>query len=161
MPISKWAIILAPMLVGALRVLIQASLIMLIGKIIGADPAVGSVGFLMVLSIAFLWGMGFAGYSVAAGVRSGSSQGAQAASFLFFPALFLAPTFVPREALRGWLSTASAYNPTTYVIEAMRAIMVEGWINDVIFKGYLAAGTFAILTLTFAVVSARRATEKA
>jgi len=115
----------------------------------------------MVLSIAFLWGMGFAGYSVAAGVRSGSSQGAQAASFLFFPALFLAPTFVPREALRGWLSTASAYNPTTYVIEAMRAIMVEGWINDVIFKGYLAAGTFAILTLTFAVVSARKATEKA
>ena len=161
MPISKWAIILAPMLVGALRVLIQASLIMIIGKIIGADPAVGSIGFLMVLSIAFLWGMGFAGYSVAAGVRSGSSQGAQAASFLFFPALFLAPTFVPREALRGWLSTASAYNPTTYVIEAMRAIMVEGWINDVIFKGYLAAGTFAILTLTFAVVSARKATEKA
>ena len=89
------------------------------------------------------------------------AQGAQAATFLFFPALFLAPTFVPREALRGWLSTASAYNPTTYVIEAMRAIMVEGWINDVIFKGYLAAGTFAILTLSFAVVSARRATEKA
>lgn len=39
--------------------------------------------------------------------------------------------------------------------------MVEGWLNDVIFKGYLAAGTFAILTLTFAVLSARKATEKA
>ena len=98
MPISKWAIILSPMLIGALRVLVQAGLIMVIGKFIGADPAVGTVGFFVVLSIAFLWGMGFAGYSVAAGVRSGSSQGAQAASFLFFPALFLAPTFVPREA---------------------------------------------------------------
>ena len=161
MPISKWAIILAPMLVGALRVLLQAGLIMVIGKIIGADPAVGAVGYFMVLSIAFLWGMGFAGYSVAAGVRSGSSQGAQAASFLFFPALFLAPTFVPREALRGWLATASAYNPTTYVIEAMRAIMVDGWINDIILKGFIAAGSFAVLTLTFAVLSARKATEKA
>jgi len=161
MPISKWAIILAPMIVGAMRVLLQASLIMLIGKIIGADPAVGTVGFFLVLSIAFLWGMGFAGYSVAAGVRSGSSQGAQAASFLFFPALFLAPTFVPREALRGWLSTASAFNPTTYVIEAMRAIMVDGWVTDVIAKGFIASGTFALLTLTFAVLSARKATEKA
>ena len=159
--IAKWAIILAPMIVGAMRVLLQASLIMLIGKIIGADPAVGTVGFFLVLSIAFLWGMGFAGYSVAAGVRSGSSQGAQAASFLFFPALFLAPTFVPREALRGWLSTASAYNPTTYVIEAMRAIMVDGWVTDIIVKGFIASGTFALLTLTFAVLSARKATEKA
>ena len=161
MPISKWAIILSPMLIGALRVLVQAGLIMVIGKFIGADPAVGTVGFFVVLSIAFLWGMGFAGYSVAAGVRSGSSQGAQAASFLFFPALFLAPTFVPREALRGWLATASAYNPTTYVIEAMRAIMVEGWVMDVLLKGYIAAGMFAFITLSFAVISVGKATEKA
>ena len=66
------------------------------------------------------------------------------------------PDFVFTE-----LATASAYNPTTYVIEAMRAIMVEGWINDMIFKGFVAAGSFAALTLTFAVLSARKATEKA
>ena len=161
MPISRWAIILAPMIVGAIRVLLQASLIMLIGKIIGADPAVGTVGFLIVLSLAFIWGMGFAGYSVAAGVKSGSSQGAQAATFLLFPAIFLAPTFVPREALKGWLETAAAYNPTTYVIESMRSVMVEGWVIDVLFRGYLAAGIFAAITLFFAVISARKATEKA
>ncbi len=49
MPISKWAIILAPMLVGALRVLLQAGLIMVIGKFIGADPAVGRSWFFVVL----------------------------------------------------------------------------------------------------------------
>ena len=160
MPISRWAIILAPMIVGAIRVLLQASLIMLIGKIIGADPAVGTVGFLIVLSLAFIWGMGFAGYSVAAGVKSGSSQGAQAATFLFFPALFLAPTFTPRYALKGWLETAAAFNPTTYVLEGMRAIMIEGWISDLILKGFLVAGGFAFITLSFAVISAKTATEK-
>ena len=138
MPISRWAIILAPMNVGAFRVLLQSSLILGIGKLIGANPAVGNTGFLIVLSLAFIWGMGFAGYSVAAGVKSGSSQGAQAATFLFFPAIFLAPTFVPREALKGWLETAAAYNPTTYVIEAMRSVMVNGWELDVLFRGYLA-----------------------
>ena len=110
--------------------------------------------------MAFFWGMGFAGYSVAAGVRSGSSQGAQAATFLFFPALFLAPTFTPRYALKGWLETAAAYNPTTYVLEGMRAIMIEGWVLDIIFKGFLVAGGFSFLTLTFAVLSVRSATEK-
>ena len=105
--------------------------------------------------------MGFAGYSVAAGVKSGSSQGAQAATFLFFPAIFLAPTFVPREALKGWLETAAAYNPTTYVIESRRSVMVEGWVVDVLFRGYLSASIFAAVTLSFAVASARKATEKA
>tara|TARA_Y200000002_G_scaffold78861_1_gene62086 strand:- start:775 stop:1572 length:798 start_codon:yes stop_codon:yes gene_type:complete len=161
MPISRWAIILAPMNVGAFRVLVQSSLILGIGKFIGADPAVGNIGFLIVLSLAFIWGMGFAGYSVAAGVKSGSSQGAQAATFLFFPAIFLAPTFVPREALKGWLETAAAYNPTTYVIESMRSVMVDGWELEVLFRGYLSAGIFAAITLTFAVISARKATEKA
>ena len=160
MPISKWAIILAPIAVGAIRVLLQATLIMSLGHFIGADPATGLAGYFAVLAMAFFWGMGFAGYSVAAGVRSGSSQGAQAATFLFFPALFLAPTFTPRYALKGWLETAAAYNPTTYVLEGMRAIMIEGWVLDIIFKGFLVAGGFSFLTLTFAVISARSATEK-
>lgn len=161
MPISKWAIILAPMNVGAVKVLLQASLILLIGNIIGADPVVGAIGYLVVLSLAFIGGMGIAGYSVAAGVKSGSSQGAQAATFLFFPALFLAPTFVPREALKGWLQTAAAFNPTTYLIESMRSVLVEGWVIDVLVKGYLVGGIFAAITLFLAVTSARKATEKA
>ena len=142
------------------RVLLQATLIMTLGSIIGADPATGFIGYFAVLGMAFFWGMGFAGYSVAAGVRSGSSQGAQAATFLFFPALFLAPTFTPRYALKGWLETAAAFNPTTYVLEGMRAIMIEGWVSDLILKGFLVAGGFAFITLSFAVISAKTATEK-
>ena len=57
--------------------------------------------------------------------------------------------------------TAASYNPTTYVIEAMRAIMIDGWVTDLITKGVLFSGGFALLTLTFAVVSAKKATEKA
>ena len=150
MPISKWAIILAPMCIGAIRVLVQASLILLIGSFIGADPATGFSGYLAVLGFGFLWGS----------VKSGSSQGAQAASFFFFPALFLAPTFVPREALKGWLSTAAAFNPTTYVIEAIRGILIEGWVMEVILPGLIVGSIFALITLAFAVTSAKKIYEK-
>jgi ABC-2 type transport system permease protein len=93
-------------------------------------------------------------------VKSGSSQGAQAASFFFFPALFLAPTFVPREALKGWLSTAAAFNPTTYVIEAIRGILIEGWVMEVILPGLIVGSIFALITLAFAVTSAKKIYEK-
>ena len=148
------------MVVGAVRVLAQSGLILVLGILIGASAVTGILGYFAVLGIAFMWGMGFAGYSVAAGVRTGSAQGAQAATFLFFPALFIAPTFVPREALSGWLATAAKFNPTTYVIEAMRAIMIDGWIAQPIINGLTAAGLFAAITLSFAVISAKKATEK-
>jgi ABC-type multidrug transport system permease subunit len=43
----------------------------------------------------------------------------------------------------------------------MRSVMVQGWEPDVLFRGYLSACIFAAITLTFAVISARKATEKA
>ena len=39
--------------------------------------------------------------------------------------------------------------------------MVQGWELDTLLRGYLAATLFAVITLTLAVVSARKATEKA
>ena len=63
--------------------------------------------------------------------------------------------------IRDRLQTASAYNPTTYVIEAMRAIMIDGWVVDLVIKGVLISGGFALLTLSLAVLSAKKATEKA
>ena len=42
----------------------------------------------------------------------------------------------------------------------MRAIMIQGWVSDLILKGFLVAGGFAFITLSFAVISAKTATEK-
>src|SRR4051812_25224002 len=35
--------------------------------------------------------------------------------------------FVPTALMPGWLQTVNAWNPITYVIEAMRGLMVTGW----------------------------------
>ena len=39
--------------------------------------------------------------------------------------------------------------------------MVQGWELDILFRGFLSATSFAVITLTLAVISARKATEKA
>lgn len=161
MPLARSAIVLAAILLGALQVLLQASLIMVLGLILGADPAAGFLGILVLLGFALIWGMGFAGYSVATGLKTGNAQAAQAASFVFFPLMFLAPVFLPIDQLAGWIQAVAKVNPTTYMLEAMRSVMIEGWVWSSLAKGLLAGGLFALVTLTIAVRVARSKTSRA
>lgn len=160
MPVSRVALVLAPMLVGATLVTAQAVLVVGIGLALGVDPAAGPVGLLAVLGLALLWGLAFAGYSVATGLLAGNAATAQAASFLFFPLIFLAPTFLPREALQGWLQAASTLNPTTYVLEAMRDLLIEGWEPRSLLTGYGVIGGLGLVTLWWAASVARRSTAR-
>ena len=161
MPLARSAIVLAAILLGAIQVLVQATLIMSLGLLMGADPAAGFGGILALLGFALLWGMGFAGYSVATGLKTGNAQAAQAATFIFFPLMFLAPVFLPMDQLAGWIQAIARVNPTTYMLEAMRSVMIEGWIASSLLKGLAAGGIFAAITLTLAVRVARSKTARA
>lgn len=160
LPVSRTALVLGPMLVGATMVAAQAALVLGIGLALGVDPATGVLGVLAVLFLALLWGLAFAGYSVAPGLLAGNAAGAQAATFLFFPLIFVAPTFLPREALQGWLEVAAAANPTTYVLEAMRGLLIEGWVADQLALGTLVVTALCAVGIWWAGRMARRTTAR-
>ena len=160
LPVTRGAVVLAPMLVGATLVAAQACLVLLLGVALGVDPATGVPGLLTVLALALAWGLGFAGYSVASGLLAGNAAAAQTASFIFFPLLFLAPTFLPRDQLAGWLQIAAAANPVTYVLETMRALLIDGWDTAQIVTGFAVVGVFCALTLGWASAVARRTTTR-
>lgn len=159
MPLARSSIVLAAVLLGAFQVVLQATVIMVLGLILGADPAAGLGGIVALLGFALLWGMGFAGYSVATGLKTGNAQAAQAATFIFFPLMFLAPVFLPMDQLAGWIQAVAKVNPTTYMLEAMRSVMIEGWVASELIKGLAAGGIFALITLTWAVRVARSKTS--
>lgn len=160
LPVSRAAVVLAPMMVGATLVTSQAGLVILIGLALGVTSATGVLGLLALLALALLWGLGFAGYSVASGLLAGNAAAAQTASFIFFPLLFLAPTFLPRDQLAGWLQTAAAANPVTYVLETMRGLLITGWDAGQLATGFGVVGLFFALTLGWAVMVARRTTTR-
>jgi ABC-2 type transport system permease protein len=160
MPLSRIAIVLAPILSGALQVVVQCVFVLILGLIIGADPATGFLGLIVVIGFAMLWGMAYAGYSVATGLKTGNAQAAQSAGLIFFPLMFLAPVLLPKEELKGWMQTLATINPTTYVLEGMRAVLIDGWELEPIAKGILAGGIFAIVMLAWAVSVARSATSR-
>lgn len=159
-PASRLAIIWGPMVASAVLLMVQVVLIIALGLVLGLKPATGAPGLLAVVGYAFLWGMGFAGYASFMALRTKNSAATEAATFAFFPLIFLSTTFVPKEYIQAeWLKVAATINPTTYVFEAMRALLNGGWEAKPLLLGLAVTLGFATLTGGLALFEARRATQ--
>lgn len=159
-PVSRAALLLGPILAGAVILGIQASIVIGVGLLLGLEPATGFGGLLAVVGIAVLLGTGFAGFTVSAALGSGSAAATQGASFIFFPFTFLTASFVPLELLSGWLKTAAMFNPITYVLEAMRSLLLRGWDGEALTGAVLACLMLAVVMYGLAVFSLRVRTSR-
>jgi len=59
---------------------------------------------------------------------------------LFFRFAFLAIAFPPEDKLSGWPKMAVKTNPVPYVMEALRAMVLDGWEWGTILTGVWVAG---------------------
>lgn len=159
-PISRGALILSQILGGAMVLALQTIVIISIGMLLGLDPATGIGGLAATLGFAMLVGVGFAGFSVGVALQSGNAGATQSAGFLFFPLTFLTATFVPVDLLGGWLKTVAQVNPITYILEAMREILITGWDAQIILQGLLACAVLGIIPYLFAMISLRSRTAR-
>jgi ABC-2 type transport system permease protein len=150
-PMSRAAILLAPMISGALFLVVQTGIVVGLGFLLGLTSATGLVGVLVLMGFSLLIGVAFAGLSVGIALRSGSAGATQGASFLFFPLSFLTATFVPLDLLSGWIKTAATYNPITYVLEATRSVLLRGWDSEIILRGVLSCLLLGAITYGFAI----------
>ena len=131
-PTRRLAVIWGPMIASAIDPDGRRSCSsMFIALLMGLKVAAGPGGFLLVVVLAFLWGMAFAGYAAFMALKTKNAAAAQAATFAFFPLIFLSYTFVPKEYVTaGWLKVAATINPTTYVFDSMRSLLNTGWDGD-------------------------------
>ncbi len=159
-PVSRGVLLLSPILAGAVILGLQASAVLVVGLLLGLDPATGWAGLLFVVVLSVLLGTGFAGFTVSAALGSGSAAVTEGATFVFVPLTFLAPTFVPIELLDGWLRIAAALNPITYVLQAMRALLNTGWDAAAMWKGLLACLVLAGFTYALAVIALKVRTRR-
>ncbi|MCB2179717.1 ABC transporter permease [bacterium] len=159
-PVRRTTLLFGPILAGALILGLQASLVLGVALLMGLEPATGIPGMLALIGLAVLLGTGFAGFTVSAALGSGNAAATQGASFIFFPLTFLAPTFVPLELLDGWLKTAATYNPITYVMQAMRALLNTGWDATLISQAVLACLALAAAMYALAMFALRVRTKR-
>jgi ABC-2 type transport system permease protein len=97
---------------------------------------------------------------VTVALKTKNGAAAQAATFAFFPLIFLSTTFVPREYITAtWLKWAATINPTTYIYDAMRSLLIDGWRARPLLIGVGVMVAFSTLTGILALRQARRATQ--
>lgn len=160
-PASRLSIVLGPIIAGMLQLLVQTTLIMIVAFILGLKVETGILGVLVVLLIAIGWGLAFAGYSAGVALKTKNAQAAQAGTLIFFPLIFLSTTFVPYELIESqWLKVAATINPTTYIFESMRTVLIDGWVFWDIMQGFIAIGIACAITITFATLSAKKAVSR-
>ena len=70
----------------------------------------GTAGVLVFLLLSAGWGLAFTGFPYAIALRTGNPGAVNSSFILFFPFAFLTTTFLPQEALTGWLATVADYN---------------------------------------------------
>jgi ABC-2 type transport system permease protein len=159
-PVSRAALVFGPMVAGAVIVLLQSLLVTFVGVLMGLRPETGLAGVLVMNGYALLLGMAFAGLTIGIALRTGNAAATQGGSFLFFPLSFLTATFVPVNLLSGWIQVAATYNPLTYVLEAMRSLMLNGWEGEVMLRGLSACIVLGVIAYSFAILSFRARVQR-
>jgi len=159
-PTRRLSVIWGPMIASAIVLTVQVVLVMVIALFMGLKVATGPAGFALVVVLAFLWGMAFAGYAAFMALKTKNAAAAQAATFAFFPLIFLSYTFVPEEYVTTtWLRVAATINPTTYVFDSMRSLLNTGWDATSLLVGFGVTFGFATVTGIMALWAARGATK--
>ena len=144
--------LLAGLLAGAIVLaLIQAVTYLLVGLAAGANFATGFPGVLVIIALSVLITLGFGGIGLFAALRTGSGEAVQGLFPLFFVSLFLSSMALPRNLIHTeWFREVATYNPVSYLIEAIRSLLITGWDGKALALGFGIAAAIAVLAMTAA-----------
>jgi ABC-2 type transport system permease protein len=154
-PIRRLALLLGLMVADFATVVALAIPVTGLGLAMGVDFETGVLGMVVFVFMGALWGLAFTGFPYAIALKTGNPAAVNTSFILFFPFAMLTTSFLPQEALTGWLSTIADYNPVTYLLAGMRSLMLEGWEADSILKALAAIVGIGVVSIGLALLALR------
>ena len=132
------AALLVGNLAGVMTVAALSSLIYLaVGFAAGLEVKAGVGGVLVLIVLAFLVALGFAAVGALVGLRAGSGEAVQGLFPVFFVFLFLSSQALPRPLIeQDWFRTIATWNPVSYMIEGIRSVVITGWDDVALERGF-------------------------
>jgi ABC-2 type transport system permease protein len=158
-PAGRLSILIGAMGADFVRILVQATVVVLLVVLAGGEIATGVPGAVAIIAIASLWGLAYSALGFGLALKTGNAQATQHIFVLFLPLMFLTTAFAPLEALSGWLHTAAELNPITYLLRSMRSLAMDGWDVSDIGIGLLVVAAVGYVTLGFAFMAMRGRTR--
>lgn len=124
-PMSATAVFAGKAIADMLSLVVPLVVVTGLGYALGASIETGLLGWLGILLICLLVGLLFMAVSNLIGLLTRDEEALNAATMLFmFPLLFLSPAFLPLSALPSSVETLATFNPITYGIDAVRALVL-------------------------------------
>ena len=157
-PINRFSILFGTLMVSGTRALMQALVVVALALILGVDFQTGVLGVVAMMALAVVFGLVWSCLGIMIALKTKNAQATQTAGLLFFPFIFLTTAFMPEDQLTGWFKVAVKLNPVTYVMEAMRAMVIGGWEWETILTGVWVAGAMLAVLLTATTWMYRRQT---
>jgi ABC-2 type transport system permease protein len=147
-PLRRVAL-LAGELTGAMVVALLACLsFVAVGLVTGVTFQAGVGGVLVLIALAQLTALGFSALGAVMAARTGSAEAVQGLFPLLFVSFFLSSLNLPRPLIEtDWFRTIATWNPVSYMVEGMRSLIIAGWDGSALWRGFLAAGTLAVIGL--------------
>jgi ABC-2 type transport system permease protein len=141
--------LLIGLLAGALVLAIaQALTYLLVGLAAGAEFSAGLGGVAVIFALSILITLGFGGIGMFAALRTGSGEAVQGLFPLLFVTLFLSSMSLPRNLIHtAWFREVATYNPVSYLIEAIRSLLIKGWDAQALELGFGIAAAIAVLAM--------------
>jgi ABC-2 type transport system permease protein len=125
----RGAALLSGLLAGAFVLgVVQAVVYLSVGLIAGAELAAGAGGALVIVALSISITVAFGTIGLFFALRFGSGEAVQGLFPVFFVFLFLSAMTLPLDLLTtNWFHTIASVNPVTYLLQAFRSLLIEGW----------------------------------
>ena len=145
-------VLLVGQLGGLLAIaVVQAVFYLAIGLAFGVRFESGVAGWVLLLVLEALIALAFASLGCWAALRTGSTEAVQGLFPAFFVFLFISSMNIPRNLIEAtWFRWLATINPVSYLIEAVRSLVITGWDAEALGLGFAVAGVMSAIGFTLA-----------
>jgi ABC-2 type transport system permease protein len=155
-PVPRTAIVLGRLIAELAKGLVLATAVVLLALAFGVSVASGPFGFLLLIVLTALWAVVFAGFMQLIALKTRSAAATNSGGLIFFPLLFLTPNFVPRDMLTRPMEIAATFNPVTYVMEAVRSLILHDLAWGDVLPGFAVVAGLGVVMVALNVRVIRR-----
>jgi ABC-2 type transport system permease protein len=126
-PVPRYSIIIGKAFSGGVRSVFQAILIFILALIIRVHLNLNPANVLGVMLVVVLSGMCFSSLSISlASLLKTRERMMGIGQVITMPLFFASSAIYPVDLMPAWLKIVSRGNPLTYVVDALRALLVTG-----------------------------------
>jgi ABC-2 type transport system permease protein len=153
----RGAALLSGLLAGAVVLgLVQALTYLAVGMIAGAELATGVAGALVIVALSVTITVGVGTFGLFAALRTGSGEAVQSLFPVFFVFLFISSMALPLDLIQTeWFHDVASLNPVSYLLQAFRSLLIEGWNLGDLALGFAIAGAMFVVGMASAATALR------